>query len=193
MDKENILKLSTFYELLQIQQDFQLLLGNPLPDKTVEFQNIQKALEHNTYQNIEFQEFMEASTYEKKEELIDYLLFMLNKYLFLGLFRTDVHNCTLVEALWGNEQCSSSASCSCYASIEQYEFIKLLREHCIFKPWKIHENTNCAELDYVEKTFMLALEHFRRLAKVTFDSYIDLYSCLIKKLLINIERQHNKY
>ena len=193
MNKDAILKLSTFFELLQVQQNFQILLGNDLPKDLVEFEHIQKALEHNTYQNIEFQEFMEADNYEKKEELIDYLLFLLNKYLFLGLFKTDLHDCQLEEALWSIEQCSSSASCSCYASIEQYEFIKLLREHCTFKPWKIHENTNCAELPYVYQTFKLALEHFRRLAKVTFDSYIDLYSCLVKKLLINIERQHNNY
>ena len=193
MAKEDILKLSTFYELLKAQEDFQIFLGNPMPAKLVEFEHIQKALEHNTYQNIEFQEFMEANNYEKKEELIDYLLFMINKYLFLGLFRTDIHNCELEKALWGEEQCSSSASCSCYASIEQYEFIKLLRDHCTFKPWKIHENTNCADLEYVEKAFTLALEHFRRLAKVTFDSYIDLYSCLIKKILINIDRQYNNY
>ena len=193
MDRADIFNLTTIYELLQKQQEFQKFLKNPIPNKIVEFEHIQKALEHNTYQNIEFQEFMEANNYEKKEELIDYLLFMLNKYIFLGIFLSDFENGYLEDILWGNEKCSSSASCSCYASIEQYEFIKLLRDHCTFKPWKIRENTNCAELNYVEDTFKLALEHFRKLAKVTFDSYIDLYSCLIKKLLINVDRQLNNY
>lgn len=191
--KEAILDTTTLTDLLQRQKEFQDMLGNSMPVQLVEFIHIQKALEHNTYQNIEFQEFLEADKYEKKEELIDYLLFMLNKYIFLGVLLTDFKSDYLNIALWGDDQCSSSSACSCYASIEQYEFIKLLREHCVFKPWKIHESTNCADLPYVKDSFELALEHFRKLAKVTFDSYIDLYSCLIKKLFINIERQFNNY
>ena len=85
---------------------------------------------------------------------------------FLFISFTSLYCYTLEEALWGKEECSSSASCSCYASIEQYEFIKLLRDHCTFKPWKIRKDTNCAEFEYVKSTFNLALEHFRKLAKV---------------------------
>lgn len=177
-------------DLIKKQVDFQKFLGNSLPELVVTFECVQKALEHNTYQNIEFQEFMEADKYEKKEELIDYLLFMLNKYIYLGIYQVEG---SLYEALWGDEKCCSSAACSNYASIEQYEFIKLLREHCTFKPWKVREGKNCAELTYVQETFNQALAHFRKLARVTYTDFYDLQQNILRKLAINLDRQNNNY
>ena len=186
----SLIEVHTLQNLIDKQASFQKMVGNDVSESFVTFENVQKSLEHNTYQNIEFQEFMEADNYKKKEELIDYLLFMINKYLFLGVNTVEF---TLYDALWGEETCCSSAACSNYAGIEQYDFIKLLREHCTFKPWKVRTEESCAESKYVYETFYQALGHFRKLARVTFDNFYDLQTCLLKKLAINIDRQNNGY
>lgn len=183
-------RLSTLQDLIDKQMQFQKQLGNAMPDSLVSFENVRMSLEHNTYQQIEFQEFMEADNHDKKEELIDYLLFMLNKYIFLGI---NVVEGSILDALWGHEDAYSSAAASCYASIEQFEFIKMIREHCTFKPWKAKTNENCADYAFVYESFCMALSHFRKLARMTFDNYYDLHTCIIKKLMINIDRQNNNY
>ena len=190
MDNLMIEKLVTIQDLLNIQIDFQKRLGNDIPNDIVTFENVRMSLEHNTYQQIEFQEFMEADNHEKKEELVDYLLFMLNKYIFLEVKTIPG---SLIDILWGEENTYSSAAASCYASIEQFEFIKMVREHCIFKPWKARTGETCANRTYVYESFNMALGHFRKLARMTFDNYYDLHTCIIKKLMINIDRQKNHY
>ena len=77
----------TLGDLLRHQIEFQKRLGNALPKSynDVSFDNVQSSLSHNIYQNIELQELMEADAKDRKEELIDYLLFMLNKYIYLGV------------------------------------------------------------------------------------------------------------
>lgn len=182
--------MQSLQELLTQQIYFQTLLKNDMPNDIVEFDHVRMALEHNTYQQIEFQEFMEADNHEKKEELVDYLLFMLNKYIFLGIKEVDG---SMLDMLWGNEDASSSAAASCYASIEQFDFIKLIREHCTFKPWKVRTGENCVETEFIIKSFDLALTNFRKLARMTFDNYYDLHTCIIKKLMINLDRQENRY
>lgn len=193
MDNDKMLKVdskSSLQDLLDAQISFQKMLGNSVPDKIVAFEHVQKALEHNTYQNIEFQEYMEADGYEKQEELIDYLLFMLNKYIYLGV---TVCECTVHDALWGTKMTISQAACPCHASIEQYDFITLLRQHCVFKPWKANTAENCADFTYVYEAFEQALAQFRCLAHATFIEYYDMLFWLNKKLTVNIDRQHNGY
>lgn len=183
-------KLVTVNDLLSKQIKFQKLLGNDIPVDTVTFDNVKMALEHNIYQQIEFQEFMEANNYEKKEELVDWLLFMLNKYIYLGIKGTSG---TLFDELWCSQSCPSSSLASSYAEIEQANFIKLIRTDCIFKPWKVRENENCADISAVYNALIISLDCFKSLARMTFDSYYDLYSCIVKKLMINIDRQNNNY
>lgn len=190
MDSLTIDKLSTLQDLLEKQINFQKQLNNDIPKELVTFENVRMSLEHNTYQQIEFQEFMEADNHEKKEELVDYLLFMLNKYIFLGV---NIVDGSISDALWGHEDAYSSAAASCYASIEQFEFIKMVREHCTFKPWKARTRQNCVDYKHVYESFNMALGHFRKLARMTFDNYYDLHTCIIKKLMINLDRQKNHY
>ena len=193
MTNDTILQLgakSSLQDLLDAQIAFQKRLGNPIPDKVVAFEHVQKALEHNTYQNIEFQEYMAADGYEKQEEIIDYLLFMLNKYIYLGITTCKDSLCNV---LWRTPITVSSAACSCYASIEQYDFITLLRQHCVFKPWKANTAVNCADFDYVLESFEQALAQFRHLAHATYHDYYDMLFWLNKKLAVNVHRQNTGY
>lgn len=182
--------LVTMQDLVDCQISFQKLLNNDIPMAIISFDNVKMSLEHSIYQQIEFQEFLEADINDKKEELIDYLLFMINKYIYLGIKQVDG---TILDKLWGNENSSSLAAASCYASIEQFEFIKMIREHCTFKPWKVRIGENCADLKYVYLCYTNALEHFKRLARMTFNDYDDLCNCIKSKLILNISRQKSGY
>lgn len=190
MDNVTIDSLLQMNDLIGKQIDFQNLLGNEMPKDIVLFENVKTALEHNIYQQIEFQEFMEADSHDKKEELIDYLLFMINKYIFLGIKCIDS---SIFEKLWDDNVTESLSSASHYASIEQSEFINLVRHHCTFKPWKAEKGENCVDIEKVHDAFNFSLNTFKRIARMTYNSYYDLYSNIIKKLMINIDRQKSGY
>lgn len=192
MTKQTLHKL---IDVILAQKDFQKRLGNSIPDYSgiVEFEHVQTAISHNVYQVIEFQEFQESETVEeKKEELIDYLLFLINKYLYLGL--NIVLDATIEESLCSPDDMSmSSAMVESLASMEQNYFIQLLRRHCIFKPWRVRTSESCTDKDKVRKYFMRSLYCFREIANATYDSVEDFIEHLEKKLTINIDRQNNKY
>jgi hypothetical protein len=189
MDK---IKLESLQDLLNNQINFQKLLGSDIPEKQVKFDDVQMSLSHNVYQTIEFQEYMEADANERKEELIDYLLFLVNKYLFLGVKVSDEYS--LEQALWDTTNtCISITSCPNYANVEQDEYITLIRKHCVFKPWKAKSDGNCVVPEEVWLTFSKALEHFRKIASVTYVSYDELLRCLANKMEVNILRQESGY
>ena len=192
-----------FIELLAAQRSFQQRLGNDLPKDFVTFTNVQMSLEHNTYQIVEFQEFLEADQEDKKEELIDYLLFMINKYLFLGVelsrplkknhLLIDFSKTTLKNTLWDDLIDFSIASSSNESNIEQDEYITLIRKHAQFKPWKVRKEETCINQEEATLSFYKALEHFRKLSKATYSSYTELLKHLKHKLDVNIQRQNNHY
>ena len=189
-------RLFTLNDLLSRQLDFQRRLNNKLPQSIVDFGNVQTSLSHNIYQTIEFQEFIEAdSIKDRQEELIDYLLFMLNKYLYLMPVQgvripTEVY---LSGLLWSFNSDESLAQCNSLANLEQNAYITLIRKHCIFKPWKNRDGENCAPFNAVYATFIQALDYFKQMANIVFSSYEELHECLEMKLKKNVDRQNSGY
>ena len=185
------------YDVLQNQIAFQKSLGNELPTETTTFDNVQMSLSHSIYQNIEFQEFMEADNLEdRKEELIDYLLFMLNKYIFLAdmtVKRILTAN-PIDKTLWSCHEEQSFAQCSHLASLEQETYITLIRNHCTFKPWKKKNGDDCApDADAIFQSFARALKYFKQMANIVFDSGKEFYDYLEMKMQKNIDRQSSGY
>lgn len=181
--------------ILKYQAYFQKQLGNNLPESCdkVSFENVQTSLSHNIYQNIELQELMEANVEDRKEELIDYLLFMLNKYIYLGIDVEKLTNYALMGMLYSHHTEVSFYVCSSLAQTEQQLYMSLIRKSTTFKPWKVRDNETCTESAAVFDAFLESLDIFKQMASVVYDSYLDFYKTLIKKLDINIERQNSGY
>lgn len=187
--------LNTLHDLLRAQVQFQLRLGNVLPEssKNVSFDCVQTALSHNVYQNIELQELMEADTIDRKEELIDYLLFMINKYIYLGVKIRALPEYNLREYLFDHHTDASFYTCSALAQTEQQLFISLIRKHVTFKPWKVRDNETCTDEQAVTDAFFESLSIFRQMANIVYDSYADFICNLSDKLDINVDRQNSGY
>ena len=186
----------TLGDLLRHQIEFQKRLGNTLPKRydDVSFDNVQSSLSHNIYQNIELQELMEADAKDRKEELIDYLLFMLNKYIYLGVDIERIDDYALFGMLFSNSSCSVSFyTCSSLAQTEQQLYMSLIRHHTIFKPWKVRDNETCTNDLAVFDAFLESLEIFEQMANIVYSSYSEFYKALTTKLDINIERQNSGY
>ena len=189
-------KYLTLGDLLRHQIEFQKRLGNALPKSynDVSFDNVQSSLSHNIYQNIELQELMEADTKDRKEELIDYLLFMLNKYIYLGVDTESIDDYALLGMLFSNGSCAVSFyACSSLAQTEQQLYMSLIRHHTIFKPWKVRDNETCTNDLAVFDAFLESLDIFKQMANIVYSSYSEFYKTLITKLDINIERQNSGY
>ena len=187
----------SFNDLLEHQRYFQIALNNKVPENgIVTFENVQTSIQQNVYQSIEFQEFMEANLKDREEELIDYLLFMINKYLYLMdiSFIQQKGDSSLNGILWSNNDIQSIANCASLAKLEQDFYITLLRKYCIFKPWKVYSvDQNCADPTYVYSIFMLAVNQFRQMANIVYHTYDEFYDALIGKITKNIDRQNNGY
>lgn len=189
-------KYLTLGDLLRHQIEFQKRLGNALPKSynDVSFDNVQSSLSHNIYQNIELQELMEADTKDRKEELIDYLLFMLNKYIYLGVDIESIDDYALLGMLFSNNSGSISFyACSSLAQTEQQLYMSLIRHHTTFKPWKVRDNETCTNDLAVFDAFLESLDIFKQMANIVYSSYSEFYKTLITKLDINIERQNSGY
>lgn len=181
-------------DLMKSQRDFQTMIGNDLPNGVVSFQNVQESLAQNLYQTVEFQEFMEADEKERKEELIDYLLFLINKYIFLGVHPFLDEEDGLFPMLWAKNCDSSFCQCDSLARIEQNNYITLIRRHAVFKPWKASDmKEDCVSREEAQRTFRDALAIFKQMANIVYHSYYDFYSHLTAKVQINIDRQNNGY
>lgn len=189
--------ITLFNDLLEHQRYFQIALNNKVPENgIVTFDNVQTSIQQNVYQSIEFQEFMEASLKDREEELIDYLLFMINKYLYLMdiSFIQQKGDSSLNGILWSNNDIQSIANCASLAKLEQDFYITLLRKYCTFKPWKVYSvDQNCADPTYVYGIFMLAVNQFRQMANIVYHTYDEFYDALIGKITKNIDRQNNGY
>lgn len=187
----------SFNDLLEHQRYFQIALNNKVPENgIVTFENVQTSIQHNVYQSIEFQEFMEANIKDREEELIDYLLFMINKYLYL----IDINyvfqkgDSSLNGILWSTPDIQSIENCASLAKLEQDFYITLLRKYCTFKPWKVYSvDQNCADPAYAYSIFMLAINQFRQMANIVYHTYDEFYDALIGKVTKNIDRQNSGY
>lgn len=188
-----MISIETFDDLLECQKDFQKRLGNKLPENTVDFTQVQTSLSHNIYQQIELQEFIEAETRkEKQEELIDYLLFMLNKYIYLGINLDGDQS--ILGTLWSTNSSNSEWTIDSLAKIEQSNYISFIRKWCIFKPWKVRVDTDCvADKVALRYLFFTALDSFRQMSNIMFDTYDEFKQMLMKKLQVNIDRQNFNY
>ena len=93
--------LNNLSDLVECQKNFQIRVKNNIPQNGfVSFGNVQESLKHNFFQEVEFQEFLEADTIDdQREELIDYLLFLVNKFIFLGADVKDIDQ-SLEGLLW---------------------------------------------------------------------------------------------
>lgn len=181
-------------ELIKRQIEFQKQLNNDLPkDNFVSFENVQNSLAHNVYQTIEFQEFLEANKNDRKEELIDYLLFLVNKYIYLGVTEDTLNDISMFGLLYSSKSDSSICVCSALAQVEQNNYISLVRHYTIFKPWKVRTSENCVDTPKVLESFLSALDDFKQMSNIVFDSYSDFILTLDKKLNLNIQRQQNNY
>lgn len=187
--------LSRLDELLKYQMHFQQRLGNSIPKSpdNVSFENVQTSLSHNVYQNIELQELMEADSTNRKEELIDYLLFMLNKYIYLGIDIEKLQDYLIVGFLYERSTQMSFYICSSLAQTEQQLYMSLIRKYTIFKPWKVRANESCTESSAVFDAFLESLELFKQMASTVFSSYRDFYETLVIKIDINDDRQSSGY
>lgn len=192
------IKIETIYDLLECQRQFQLRLNNDVPQYLVTtFAHVQNSILQNVYQAIEFQEFIEAEFEDdRKEELIDYLLFTLNKYIYLMdiSIEKQYYTLTYLEELFVTKSEMSIAACDSYASLEQNSYISLLRNHCTFKPWKIHgENQNCADESKVRDALDKALFYLKQMIEIVFEDYDEFKRCLFYKIEKNIVRQIKGY
>lgn len=189
-----MIKIKTLYDLVVHQINFQKRLGNTLPDKIVTFENINESLAHNNYENIEFQEFSEAITEEdKKEEFIDYLLFFINKYIYLNIDLSKLA-IDLNDILWVTKSPQSLHICNEYARLEQSDYFTFIRNHCTFKPWKVRKNESCVDEENLQtESFKKSLFYFRNIAEILFDDYEDFIKSLVSKMSVNIDRQNSGY
>lgn len=187
--------LTTMSGILEYQAYFQKQLGNALPESctNVSFENVQSSLSHNIYQNIELQELMEADIDSRKEELIDYLLFMFNKYLYLGIDIDKLKAYSPFDLLYSRHTGISFYVCSSLAQTEQQLYMSLIRKYTTFKPWKVRNNETCTESTAVFDAFLESLDIFKQMSSVVFSSYQEFYESLIRKLRINIDRQNSGY
>lgn len=187
--------LSGLADLINTQRAFQIRLGNSVPEiNKAKFEHIQTSILHNVYQAIEFQEFLEATTDDdRKEELVDYLLFLLNKYIYLGLDYTIFTQSIIGSLYSSNMRKMSSGVAVSIANMEQNDYLTLLRFDCIFKPWKAKKDDICAKPIMVYDYFKTAMDYFRHLANMTYDNEEDFLYYLERKININIERQNNNY
>ena len=192
--KERIdIDLSSLSKLVDFQRKFQVLVGNEFPKGIVTFENIQESLSQNVYQTIEFQEFMEANEEERKEELIDYLLFLINKYIFLGIDLSG-RDQSLKGTLWSKHSQASFASCDSLYKLEQNDYISFIRTHCTFKPWKVRDNISCVDdSDLQTEYFMYALTYFKDMANIVFSDYQEFFGFLMRKAITNVDRQMTGY
>lgn len=192
-----VASICTIYDLLNSQRNFQKSLGNNLPENSnTSFENVQSSISHNVYQMIEFQEFIEANDTDRKEELIDYLLFMLNKYIYLIDIndKKSFYKSFDLNDLYVKKSEMSVAQCSYYANLEQNSYISLLRNHCTFKPWKVYsKEQSCSNAEKVEDALDKALFYFKQMSEIVFDSYEDFKNHLMHKLEKNVIRQKNGY
>lgn len=187
-----MLKFTQLKDLVEHQQNFQKRIGNILPIDFVSFENVQEALRQNFFQEVELQEFMESSTIDdQQEELIDFLLFLLNKYIYLGI-NSNSFTQSIESTLWSFNSNSSFCNIESLARLEQTSFISFVRQHCIYKPWKVRKEPNCVN-GFVDEYFLYSLDYFKNMANIIFDSYEQFYNMLIKKCQINIDRQNNNY
>lgn len=189
-------ELRTLGDLLRRQIAFQKQLGNILPESydNVSFDNVQSSLSHNIYQSIELQELMEADANDRKEELIDYLLFMLNKYIYLGVDVERIEDYHLLGMLFSNGSCGVSFyACSSLAQTEQQLYMSLIRCHTTFKPWKVRGDQTCTNDLAVFDAFLESLDIFKQMANIVYKSYQEFYETLVKKLNVNVERQNSGY
>lgn len=190
-----IKELNTVGDLIKAQIEFQYKLNNSLPNEIVSFENVQQSLSHNIFQEVETQEFFESLTTEnRKEELVDALLFMMNKYIYLGIQHTDFSNDSLKHYYNENNNISFSVIDSVF-KMEQSLYISFIRKNCIFKPWKSrNENDNCVNnKGALRYAFESSLSCFSKVISIVFDSYEDFCNSLLKKLDINIDRQNSGY
>lgn len=188
-------KIETLLQLLSHQIEFQKRLENPLPNGIVSFECVKESLSQNLYQMIEQQEFLEANEEERKEELIDVLLFMVNKYIFLGVYE-EVQKCgdtIFNRLLWEMPSCQSFCQCDSLARLEQNNYITLIREHCTFKPWKARNSEECASRQWARIYFYKALDLFYQMANIVFADNDEFIHYLNKKLNINTDRQDKGY
>ena len=187
----------SFNDLLEHQRYFQIALNNKVPENgIVTFENVQTSIQHNVYQSIEFQEFMEANMKDREEELIDYLLFMINKYLYLMDINYILQkgDSSLNGMLWSTHDIQSIANCASLAKLEQDFYVTLLRKYCTFKPWQVYSvDQICADPTYVYSIFMLAINQFRQMANIVYHTYDEFYDALIGKVTKNIDRQNSGY
>lgn len=189
------IELTGLGDLIQTQICFQKRLGNNVPDDIVEFEHVQTSISHNVYQSIEFQEFLEADSLDRQEELIDYLLFLFNKYIYLGLDPSRFNGQPLLGLLYDEHKTGilSHGSAASIANLEQNDYITLLRYYCTFKPWKAKTGKECTNKEKVHESFIRAISYFKYLANTTYNSYFEFNCHLERKLGINIDRQNNGY
>lgn len=179
-------------DLVNCQKNFQERLKNVLPKDIVTFDNVQESLKHNFFQEVELQEFNEANTIdEQREELIDVLLFMINKFIYLGIDLKD-NDQSLLGTLWSFNSSSSFCTIESLARLEQISYISFIRKHCIFKPWKSRNNQNCVD-GFSNEAFIYSLSYYCHMSNIIFDTFDEFYQCLISKMKINIERQNSNY
>ena len=184
-----------FGALLNKQIEFQKRLGNKLPDSpdNVCFECVQLSLSHNVYQSIEFQEFSEANKFDRKEELIDYLLFMLNKYIYLGINAEYAGNAKVRGNLFYEHSNASFCQCASFAQLEFQSYLSLIRSYTTFKPWKVRKDASCTSRSEVEAAFCQSIRYFCSMADIVFDDYGEFYETLCRKLTINEDRQNSNY
>lgn len=192
------IKIETIYDLLECQRQFQLRLNNDVPQYiTTTFKHVQTSIAQNVYQSIEFQEFIEAEFEDdRKEELVDYLLFTLNKYIYLMDISVEknYYGNVFLKDLFVSKSEMSIASCSNYAALEQNSYISLLRNYCTFKPWKLHgENQNCTDSEQVKLALDKALFYLKQMIEIVFEDYDEFERCLFYKIEKNIVRQIKGY
>lgn len=185
--------LNNLSDLVECQKNFQIRVKNDIPQNNfVSFDNVQESLKHNFFQEVEFQEFFEADTIdEQREELIDYLLFLVNKFIFLGVDVKDIDQ-PLDGLLWSFKSNSSFSIIDSFSRLEQNSYISFIRNHTIYKPWKSHDNISCVD-GFSNEYFIKSLDYYRNISNIMFDNYGQFYEFLIKKLDINIYRQNNNY
>ena len=126
---------------------------------------------------------------------MDYLLFMINKYIFLGAFLGDKNLGVrkVSEYLFSNSSKQSFSQCTSLAHLEHDNFITFIRSNCIFKPWKVKSSDNCSNIELANKAFYISLSYFKQMAEIVFSDYNSFCSTLLDTFEKNITRQKNGY
>jgi hypothetical protein len=142
------------------------------------------------FQRVEIQEFLEASKEEQQEEFIDCLLFLINKYLFLGIADED----TWLMPLFYKDFTRKDKTMEYMFRKENDLYLYTIRNYTFYKSWKIRDNKSCVlNKDAIQLSFIKSLKLYNYMLNKAFDSIDDFNTILSYKLNKNINRQLNKY